>query len=67
MHRSTPRIAAVLSELPADHPTRLAYGDHKDAIRLTHLVGCRNLSERLTQVFLDGYNEVLGRQAQFRP
>lgn len=32
-------IAAILAELPADHPARIAYAGQEDTIRLTHLVG----------------------------
>ena len=51
----------------SEHPARVAYADHEDTIRLTHLVGRRDLAERLTQAFLDGYNRMLRRQAHFRP
>jgi hypothetical protein len=34
-------ITAVLEQLPADHPARLACLDHTDTIALTHLVADR--------------------------
>lgn len=51
-------IAAALAELPADHPARVAYEDHADTIRLTHLVGRQDLADRLAEAFLDGYDRM---------
>lgn len=48
-------IAAVLAELPADHPARIAYQDHTDTIQLTRLVDRQDLADRLAQAFVDAY------------
>jgi hypothetical protein len=61
-------VAAILSQLPADHPAQLAYREHEATIGLTHLVGLQDLVEQLTQAYLDGYNRMLRRTgAHFRP
>lgn len=61
-------IAAILAELPVDHPAHLAYRDHEDTRRLTHLADRQDLAERLTLAFLDGYNRLLRRAGRhFRP
>ncbi len=55
-------IVAILAELPEDHPAQIAYSDHDDTIRLTHLVADRpELSAALKEVFLDGYHRSLQR------
>jgi hypothetical protein len=33
--------AAILAELPTDHPARIAFAEGKDTIALTHLVSDR--------------------------
>ena len=61
-------IAAILAELPPEHPACIAYFlDHEDTIRLTHLVCREDLVDRLTQAWLDGYNRMLRRTSHFRP
>lgn len=60
-------IAAILEELPVDHHAREAHRAGADAIALTHLVGRRDLSERLTAAWLAGYNRLMRRAEHFRP
>lgn len=61
-------VAAALAELPPEHPACIAYFlNNEDTLRLTHLVGRRDLSDRLTQTWLDGYNRVLRGTSHFRP
>ena len=61
-------ILAVLGELPEDHPARTAHREGADAIRLTHLVdGRKDLINRLTQAWTDGYGRMLRRTSNFRP
>jgi hypothetical protein len=53
--------------LPADHRARTAHREGADAIALTHLVdGRKDLVDRLTQVWLDGYGRMLRRTGGFR-
>lgn len=59
-------IVAVLKELPEDHPACIAHRDGADAIRLTHLVdGHKDLIERLTWAWLDGYGGCCGVRVAF--
>lgn len=61
-------IAAALAELPPEHPACTAYFlEYEDTRALTHLVGRRDLSERLTRAFLDGYNRRFWSVGHFRP
>jgi hypothetical protein len=61
-------VAAILAELPADHPACVAYAEHVDTIQLTHLVGRMDLADRLKEAYLDGYRQLLKRSAShFRP
>jgi hypothetical protein len=61
-------ILAVLKELPEDHPAWLAHKEGADAIRLTHLVdGRKDLVEKLTCAWLDGYGRTRRRSGNFRP
>jgi hypothetical protein len=61
-------IRAALGELSEDHPARTAHKEGADAIRLAHLVdGRKDLIDRLTRAWLDGYGRMLRRQAHFRP
>ena len=60
-------IVTILRELPQDHPAWEAHKEGADAIRLTHIVGRKEIAERLTQAWLGGYNRMLRRSGGFRP
>lgn len=66
-------VARVLSELPAEHPARVAYvtgaREAADSISLAHLVGDRaDLAEALTEANLASWRRTLARQGgYFRP
>src|SRR5882762_8319428 len=45
-------VAAILAELPADHPARQAFAERRDTIALTHLVAARkDLVKRLVDTY----------------
>jgi hypothetical protein len=55
-------IKNILSKLPEDHPAWAAHREGRDAIKLTYLVdGRRDLIDKLTQAWLDGYGRMLPR------
>lgn len=59
-------VAAILAELPPDHPARRAHDAGVDTIRLMHLVAERpDLVERLKIARLDAFGRTLG--GGFRP
>lgn len=61
-------ILAALKVLPEDHPAWAAHKEGADAIKLTQLVdGRKDLIERLTRAWTDGYNRMLRRSSNFRP
>jgi len=61
-------VAAILAELPADHPARAAYADHECTIALSRLTADRmDVAERLKEAYLDGYRRLLHGQGHFRP
>jgi len=47
---------AILSELPEDHPARVAYRAGADPIELMNLVEREDLAEKLNQAWLDWYS-----------
>lgn len=60
-------IQAILSELPEDHPAWSARKQGADAIKLTHLVGRKELIDKLTRAWLDGHGRMLRRRKPERP
>lgn len=61
-------VAAVLEELPADHPGRDAYAGSAGTLGLTHLVADRpELVERLKEAFLSGFWCMFAGAGGFRP
>jgi hypothetical protein len=71
--REHAEVARILSELPAEHPARLAYAagarEASDSISLTWLVADRpELVAALVEANLAAYRRMLARQgAYFRP
>jgi hypothetical protein len=61
-------VAAALSELPEDHPARVAYLDYVDTIALTHLVADRpELVEALKKAYIASCGRLLRSGGHFRP
>ena len=66
-------VARILSELPAEHPARVAYStgarEAADSISLTWLVADRrDMVQALTEANLAAYRRTLARQGgYFRP
>ena len=61
-------VAAILVELPPDHPARAAYAEHESTIALSRLAADRlDVAERLKEAYLEGYRRLLARQGHFRP
>ena len=66
------QVAAVLSQLPEDHPARLAYyngaREGSDSIQLSRLLGDRpELAKRLVDAHLAHSNRIWERSGHFRP
>lgn len=60
-------IAALLEQLPAEHPAREAYGRGVTTIELTHLVADRvELVDGLKKAYLAGFGPVLVGSSGFR-
>jgi hypothetical protein len=55
-------LKAILSELPEDHPARVAYRAGADPIELMNLVEREDLAEKLNQAWLDWYSTRLRLQ-----
>jgi hypothetical protein len=50
--RTNTEVAAILGELPEDHPVRVAFAEGKDTVALTHLVADQNyLVKRLIDTY----------------
>jgi hypothetical protein len=66
-------VARILSELPAEHPARIAYAtgarEASDSISLTWLVtDRRNMVQALTETNMAAWRRILSRQGgYFRP
>lgn len=66
-------VARILSELPAEHPARVAYStgarEAADSISLSHLVADRHdMVQALTEVNMAAWRRILARQGgYFRP
>ena len=52
-------VAAILGELPADHPARVAFAEGKDTIALTHLLADRmDVVKRLMDSYWSRHDRV---------
>ncbi len=61
-------VAAVLADLPTDHPARAAYAEHECTIALSRLAADRmEVAERLKEAYLEGYRRMLQKQRHYRP